>query len=969
MVINNSPDITNLEVAAKWDLSGTTPAISLTNLSTGSGLENVSYAFVATSPTGTFIHQGDINTPDEVGLWSSAILNDAWPMPFNQIEWSGAPYIFYVIAMDSAGSIFTGDALPATICRPNGNTQLSKNYFGIASSNVSVKCQEARVFFEDTTYTSYKGNAGTYVGSTLTVIFPIDETGTLPAPFQIADYSTALVPISYSSPNYQFLQTDIYDYNLSTDVTVRIKYQTIQTFAVWCNVDLGVLVCEYNKFIDSIENGSCSDITEAQNQLAIISPKMTLVFIGMWQPLTGIDVPSLIKQIQDIGAFDCNCCSAPTGIIPTTSSVIDGYNFSVNKVCGDITGTVSLNGSNIIFNLQDISYVVNIANESPSGTTAFSIVPSTTGCQKTYGLKIDANQLSYDILNEIKSDGALVNLFNSIVNGSGSQTLLVDGKCIFSTTSSCNYTFDILNVPADTTFAILTGINTTILNQAFNETNLPALQTYLNTLGLGTFVVTNPNSGEVLITSTANTHSLNSLSYNVASTDYSAAMTRSCTGYTPISPSQAVQNLINYLCGITDAGIETSQNYEICYIDPTTKTQSTVTINSGAALSDFISELLARGCDTVNYIINLVPTTCNAMKGLFPVTTTSVMGANDVVLGTKNGNCAAIYPIELATRQLQLGVYDSNFMNALCAAIELCGAGLMCDPFNYYYLTVPYSSPSDDTMDIILTFQHPTAISYIVSYARIDNTNSPTYITIPSVVSSPYTISGVNDGQYIVGITPVYADGRKCTSVNQSTAGCANMSSFSAVLGGSPTGFVLSYVAPNTVPYVRVNIAFPNGGSSSQIYTNAGTDININPPANVFGNYAITMQTVCNQDTGFFGAQTSPVVLNLTDPSVVTQNYQVSSSFNLSIDSVSGTGIPTLPPTGINGNQFGHQTGMSGNYSIVVSGTVVTTTKLDVIKNESNVGCIAVPTAGTYMLSVTALESDNIIFAIDSGAC
>lgn len=98
-------------------------------------------------------------------------------------------------------------------------------------------------------------------------------------------------------------------------------------------------------------------------------------------------------------------------------------------------------------------------------------------------------------------------------------------------------------------------------------------------------------------------------------------------------------------------------------------------------------------------------------------------------------------------------------------------------------------------------------------------------------------------------------------------------------------------------------------------------------------------------------------------------NYTLTAAFNLSIDSVTGTGVPTLAATGTNGIVHGHQTGMSGTYSIAVSGTVVTTTKLVAYKNSIVVDCIAVPVAGSYSLAVTALDSDVIIFAIDSGVC
>ena len=904
MQITTSPDITNLIVQATWDISSSVPAINLVNLSTGSGLANVSYAFVATSPTGTFIHDGDIDSPDITGVWSTHILSDAWPRPFNQIEWSGAPFNFYVICKDSNGNVYQGDNQPATICRPNGNTSTSKNTYGIASANVSVKCQEARIYFEDVTYHSYKGSDGTQIASSLRVIYPIDETAVIPAPFITTDFTTALVPISYSSNNYQFLQYSVYDYDFGNNTLVRIRYQIIQTFAVWCNIDLMPLICEYNKLIDSVETGNCTDVATASNQLSLITPKMTMIFMGILQPLTGVDVPALIEQVKLIGGFDCDCCSAPTGIIPQTSSIVDGYNFLINPVCGDISGTVTTNGYNITFNLQDVSYIVTIANESPSETTAFSVVPSVNGCQKTYALKIDGYQLANDILNIIKNDSGLVNLFNSIVNvNTGNFSLIVDGKCIFQNSSSCDYTFTMQNIPSSGTFAILNGINGTTLNFAFNETNLTALQSYLNALGFGAFVVTNPSSNVVVITSTTNTNNLTYITYNVASTSYSAAMTRNCTGYTPLSANQVVQNIINYLCGITDAEIETAEDYTICYIDPTTKTQQTVTVKAGASLADFITELLARGCDTVNYVIGLSATTCAAIRNLFPVIPTAVMQANDVILSTKQGVCASTFPVELGTAILQYGATDNNFFAAFCALVSQCAGGSPCAPFNYFYLTVPYSSPTDDTMDILVYYSHPSAVSVTLRYARIDNTNTPTYITIPSIVSSPYTISGIADGQYFVGLTPVYADGRKCSEMTQTTPACAGINSFSAVTGGSPTDeFVISYSASVSIPKVKVNIAYPNGGSWSQIYTNAGTDIIVPFPPFVYGAFSITMQPVCNEDTGFFGSPTAPVILAVPDPNVPASNsFSIShtnsasdvGTLNLFVGNNSGT--PDVP--------------------------------------------------------------------------
>jgi len=76
-----------------------------------------------------------------------------------------------------------------------------------------------------------------------------------------------------------------------------------------------------------------------------------------------------------------------------------------------------------------------------------------------------------------------------------------------------------------------------------------------------------------------------------------------------------------------------------------------------------------------------------------------------------------------------------------------------------------------------------------------------------------------------------------------------------------------------------------------------------------------------------------------------------------------------LPATGTNGTQKGTQTGMSGTYSVVLSGTVVTTTKLDAIVNGVVVWCGAVGAAGTFFPVISAGASDTVVIAVDSGSC
>lgn len=902
MIISNSPDINLLLVQVTWDISGATPVIELQNLSTGSNLAGCTWAFSAFSPSETPIHDGNINQPDITGNWSTHNLNDAWPKPFNSIEWSGSPYQFFVTVKDSQGNIFINPVQDAFICHPAGNTNSSKNTYGVAKSDVQVQCNQAAVFFQDTTYHTYKGTDGTQISSVLRVIYPIDETLTIPTPFVAAAYSTALVPISYSSPNYQFVQTQVYDYDLGDNTIVRIKYQSIYTFGVFCNYDLEPLVCEITKLIDTIETGNCSDIAEAQRKMNLIVSKFTLVMIGIQQPLTGVNVPLLIEEIIAIGGFNCNCCTAATGIIPNTSSVIGNYNFTVNKLGGDINGSWTTNGNNITLNLGDVAYVVAIGNESPSTISAFSVTPvvSGDGFLKTYYINIDGTQLAYDILNVIKDNTALINLFNSIVNANlGDLTLNVDTNCLGINSGSCDFQFTLVNIPASPNNAILKGIQvgqfTRTINYAFNLSTLGALQAYLNTLSLGAFVVSTTGGGTVIISSTGNTFPLAGMLYNnTVGSDRFAAFSSECSGFTPISANLVVQAIIDYLCGITDSQMITSQDYVICSIDPVSKAKVLTTVTAGSKENILISQLLDKNCDTTDYILGIQGVNCNSMKSLF-ASNINLLQNTDILLGTKGGDCAGISPVEAATRMFQLGAYNADFMEAFCNLVSLCAGGFSCDPYTIFQVAVIDGSPSATKMDIVVTFTHPSAISNTIRYARIDNTNTPVYTTIPNILpgASPYMIANIDEGDYFVGITPIYADGRACSEVSTTTGMCTGITSFSAIINDSGN-IVISYSAVEGLPKVKVIINYPNGGTASTIYNNTGTDITITPPAGVYGDYFITMIPVCNEATGFFGQATAPVILGVTPPSNSLLTNNSTSAYTVASLSAKISGGSTL---------------------------------------------------------------------------
>lgn len=884
MVITNSPDISVLQVCPTWNLSGNSPQIDLINQSQGTNLNNVSYTFIIKSPSQTFIYDGDINNPVITGVWSEwtfySVTPDPdqsptptdytvapWPRPFGQIEWSGQAYSIEIIAKDSIGNVYSY-TISQFICKPAGVVPTQRTTFGLGMVTINVDCNTAQAFFENITNTSYQGEAGTQESSVLKVLYPDDQTSAAPPPFVITDFSSALVPVTYDSDNYEFVYNGIWNYEFENCSSVLIRYYVRQRFAITCNIDLCPLVCEIEKLIDQAESSNCANRQEINEKLLLINGKLNLAMIAKTQPACGIDLPALIEEIKLIGGFQCDCCS-PSGIQPYNGTLLSGYSFQIVPECGDITGSVNVTGNNIQFRLRDKSYVFKICNTAP--TTAFTVTPSTQGCTRTYCLNVNMTTLATDILSTIQNNVDLVNMFNSIVStsGGGSSLLYVDGKCVFKLTATCNYVFGLSSIPTAPATALLVSITSNgspiTLNFSFNQSNLPALNTYLNSLGLGTFTVNNLGSGNIEITSNLNPNSLGAMGYKISGVTNLSTISIDCTGFIPITTNEAIQNIIDYLCGITDNQIYTSQDYEICYIDPTSLQKVVKTVQSGTPENALIAEILDRQCDTVNYITGLGRVDCASIQGVFQPSP-ALMQLSDNLFGTKAGRCAEINPVELGIRILQLGFYDADFKNTFCAFVTACAQGLFCAPYTEFTIEVVDGSPAN-TIDIIVTFVHPDAVSNIIRYARVDNTSTPVYTVIPNILpgDSPYTISGLPDGEYVVGITPVYADGRTCSEVIQNTGFPTNgFTAFSAYFDGSD--IIVSYAAPVGMPQLRVNVNLPNGGVLTSLHTNTGVDIPITPATGVYGNYSLTLTAVYNQTTGYFGQTTAPIVVNVTQP-------------------------------------------------------------------------------------------------------
>lgn len=700
-----SADISYLSANVLFDISTDSPSIVVTNQSEGDTLANVSWWFEVYSPNGNPIHAGLESAPDVTGEWTTHTLSDNWGRP----EWSGAPYTFTIYAKDSAGNIYS-KTYSAVICRPNGAPKSGSSRRGAASTNMQVQCDRGKILFQNQTNSSYKGLTGSFVSSVLRVVYPIDETGSIPTPFSINSFTNASVPITYSSKNYQFVAYQVYDYVLSDNTSVRIKYYEQKTFPVYCNINLFPLICEYNALVDSVENGSCASASAADEKLKLINSKLAIVLMGMMQPLTGVDVPKMIQEIEEIGGFTCNCCDAANsaGIPQATSSVIDNYTFSVTTLGGDVVGSFANSvGNNIVLELYDRTYIFNIGASTLENTTAFSVTPSISGYTKTYSLNVDLPQLATDLATVIEDNPDVYNLWKALFGQEEALKIVVDGRCVFSNASACDYVFSLENIPANTTYAILSSVkaggvikNT---NYSFNLTNLSGLQSYLNALGVGTFVVTDLTGGAVSITSDNNSFDLSSITYKIASTTYDADMERTCTGYTPVSLDEFAAYIINYICDLNTSQIQVSGEYEIVWIDSNGFAQTTI-VADGSSLMELLNEIVSKANQTVQYVHSLGAVNCQTIRNQFPSNTALEITATDFALGTKNGQCSRIPYLDLFNYMLTAGYSDLATLNKFCAMVTKCGAGEVCEPFSYIdYIMTDYDTSCTQATGITYT--------------------------------------------------------------------------------------------------------------------------------------------------------------------------------------------------------------------------------------------------------------------------
>lgn len=878
-----SPDITALGIKVRFDISGATPVVRVTNDSTVVTAANIKWIFEVTEPTGYVVNKKTFSAPDINGTaFTSYNIPESLNTSFGTIQFN-KQYIITVRIKDSNNNEFSYDVL-AEVAPPFANN--GENNFGGMLLNLRTDCGAGRLFFSDSTLYQYKTSDGSLVSQSLTLTYPNAGAAT-PAPVTVATTTVAL-PISYDAEGYNVSAETIKDYALSPDLTVRIKYKFYDSFPVQCSVFLCPLICEIDKIREELA-GNCDANTKAIKapKLAILDSLLLKAVIGKNEPLCKIDVRKTVAKIKEIGGFECS--TIPPSAIAYEAVVVNGVSITTQKVCGDISITPTAGPSNsIILSYSDKSYVIQIGSATQTATDAFTFTPVVSGCTNQFNLDVDLLVLAEDIVNEFNNSTYIRNYLTQYFSQGQVSCPDLDGRGIVGA-SSCDYSVEVdMLVSGDTIESITIGGTVYDAPDNLLISNASGVQTWLNGLSKGTFAASIQSTQRLYITTTANPNLIESIQYTSDGGDASVNFVSSCQGLCYI-----LQGIIDYLfdLNLLKVKIGGEGNITVCYInDDLTVSESIFT----PAMESYylIKNIAAAVCQLANLFKQKL-LSCENIKTLFTAynqTSDGFIAGTDAVLMNINGKCRSVPLKQLAISTYLLTQSDTDVKTAYCA-ISACPNVAGCDSVSNIVVTA-YDTSAVATWNGVVG-----AIGYKWSK---DN------VTWNLVTSTSANITGLTSSTaYILRVYPVYTSGDApdCTATKSFTT--SNVSNPCA----APANLVITAVTSTTA---TVSYNAVSGATGYAYSLNGGSPLSV---GNVltFNLAGLVPSTLYNISV-FAIMPAGPCAENTTDDFTTTASGSITGQLIFGFDpddaetasivitgqttaySVSGTDVPGAPP-------------------------------------------------------------------------
>jgi hypothetical protein len=642
------------ESTVVFDIAG------ITTFKPGGANNIVGISFEVIDPSGSYLNRIDWNNPDIVPGSGAATF---------EVDLSGYPVMFGWYNIRGVLREQNGSDYPITIrkeiCKPVG----FKN--GIVEANLQeiIDCNTPKVGVTDVTNYSYLGKSPEQQIKNGLFIYPPGTLDTIPftyTPFEV--YGSGNV---YTG-DYTVREKIFSYYNLGDLVTVVVSYNGILKFTVTCTSNLCAVMCCLEKLQDVAKN-QCNTPAGIQARKKLDEAAIPFM-LAVTQEKCGVNSGETVEEVMKILGCDCNCENEsvePSPIITVNQPTV------LNGICGTNATYDSLTG---IWTIR--SRTINIA-QAATLSQAMEITSEQTDCSVNWNIVLSPDILTGEILQSIADSPIYLALFNSLVNQTGLDLSELGQNCVIDTTT-CNYTLAI-NVVSPAMVVnniVVNGI--TSPSPAILANNAAGLQSWLNTLNLGVFIVNyDSNTQKTTITTNNNTNTVGTMALSLNGIQQVFQFSRSCGSIIAV-----LKAILNYLCGLVDENVGIGRSYAICTLAPN-GTISTQTINPGTnkTLADVLTAFSASLCTSIASVLQLAKVSCASIQTTFSDRTTAINTTFDVLYGTRGatnqstGTCGAVSWEEFARTffTFMVNTNQQDIIDLFCQTKDRCFTPV-CNP-------------------------------------------------------------------------------------------------------------------------------------------------------------------------------------------------------------------------------------------------------------------------------------------------
>lgn len=719
----NSVNIVDFRFSMKLDIYNKTMLFTdLSTYTSGGNLNVLGISFQVKDASGVVYKDFDFSAPD---------IDPAASQTEYTFDWSayGLPFILgntLIITggiKDADATITHTPAAYKTICKPN---ELTESGYVPGKFQLLSDCVNNVLTVKEGTVLIYNKLLPTTVTKSGNLYYPTGAGVTVA--FTNTPFSNNLIVTGQS----RIECTTVAIYDLGDDIYVLVTYLTKANFDINCSNFLGDISCCLSNLQQTYLQ-HCNDAIgeNAKQQSYEVLPSLVL---GMLKQISGQDASKEVAFIKKTLNCDCGVSSlVQNEMTPTNPSVTS---IVLVGSCGNIIPDPAINGNTKTYTIPLKNYAIVKTNTLD---LAFTLTTDTTDpCNVKYKIQFNYDVQAGYILTAIGENPALVSQLNSLITSSGEVNLSgLSADCI-GIDLAVNLVLT-QNVNSNTLVTTLVGAFDHSAPPNLFATNAVGIQTWLNTLSLGTFTVSY-NSGVLTILSLNNNNAVVALVFtNPDTTVYFQKTNKTIV--------QVLQAIIDYLCALTACQVALCQALTLYYFDYAgdltsvnfTGENSQNDYNVG--LQNVINNLAAR-------IDELTGITCAKIQAIFPDRPLSnvlrLYGSN------QDGDCTAFTQEQLGLAVVQSIESYPTVKNAFCA-IE-CGTPADCPDITDTSLAM---SGTDIGFYGLTWNNAPGGVQTITLYYKLSS--SPTWLVstnalqiLPNgnlVGNTPYLITGVTAGE------------------------------------------------------------------------------------------------------------------------------------------------------------------------------------------------------------------------------